>query len=123
MDARGVVVSAYSTLKMRLRLKKVLLLAAVVIIFFMSVKILTSHGFAKHRSKKAEKSDALEPNVHENLDIVGIQKLSRSEVVKSLVEKYKVDWNYKLIGSPWSVAASWVSENHVLPPFTPELGE
>lgn len=116
-------VSANRTLKMRLRLRKVLLLAAVVIIIFVFVKILTSHSSAKHRFKKAEENDAVESNVHVNLDTLGIQKLSRSEVVKSLAEKYKVDWNYKLIGSPWSLAASWVSENHVLPQSTLELGE
>lgn len=108
---------------MRLKIRKVLLLFGGVLIFFLLFKILKSQN-----SQKAEKNTSSGDDIVLERDLKDVSqddlhKASRNEVVRSLIKKYHIDWGSKLTISPWDTAAKWVSAKHVLPEFTPELGE
>ena len=40
-----------------------------------------------------------------------------------MLKAYSVDWNLILKGSPWDIAASWVTQRHVIPDRAAELGK
>ena len=44
-------------------------------------------------------------------------------VIKRLLEKYSVDFTYKLKHSPWKIAQKWVKSREITPDFAPEIGK
>lgn len=46
----------------------------------------------------------------------------REAVMKELVGKYSLNFNYSIEESPWSIAANWVKPREIIPKFSPELG-
>ncbi|KAK6195413.1 hypothetical protein SNE40_000850 [Patella caerulea] len=49
-------------------------------------------------------------------------ELDKDDAIKEMIKKYKPDYDYKLKGSPWTLAASWVSDRQIHPEDIPELG-
>lgn len=79
------------------------------------------------KQQRADKNRILKASVPSNNNLnqqhrTGM-KIYREDVVDELKTKYRVDWNYKLTKSPWTVAANWFSSEGVFPESTPELGK
>lgn len=108
---------------MRLKPRKILFSALILFIFYVSYKILQPEFGGQNVQDLDIYDTSTDRNEQQYVQLNVSVKIRRSDVVKELKDKYRLDWEYKLTESPWSVAQRWMSKEHVHPEFTPELGE
>ncbi|XP_064643874.1 glycosaminoglycan xylosylkinase-like [Lineus longissimus] len=105
-------------------------LAFVVIVFFIllvSFIILEpeihDHGL-NHELRDSQDYFESETN-HDDSDKkedTGVSKKTLQTIVSMFVEKYRLNYSYKLPESPWVTAAKWVKPRQIHPDNAPELG-
>ena len=116
---------------MHCRKKRLVLSVLVCAVIYICFKILTTEidgtrfsDLENHEMKKLNLKHHIEGKhsykMHSHNKSTDIGK---DEIVSELVNKYSLNFKYPIRESPWSIAKSWVSENHVHPEFTPELGK
>ncbi|XP_013381494.1 glycosaminoglycan xylosylkinase isoform X1 [Lingula anatina] len=129
--------------KMKLRVR-IFLVLTVAFLFVVSFKILEpelkDHGLHREtrdfqdyydfaedgRVSKDKYGKELDPIQHITSGSIRqnslVEKHSKSELIAELIKKYKVNLNHKIKGSPWEIAASWVTSRRIHPEEAPEMG-
>ncbi|XP_053380958.1 glycosaminoglycan xylosylkinase-like [Mercenaria mercenaria] len=103
---------------MRLKPRRVLLLALILFIFYVLYKILAPETSSKHIQVDKYTNKPSLTEARKNVTL----KIEQSDVVRELKATYRLDWDHHLNESPWTIAQKWISKEHVHPENTPELG-
>jgi hypothetical protein len=105
-------------------------LAFIVIVFFIllvSFIILEpeihDHGLQNELRDSQDYFEAETNHGSEEKEESGVSKKTLQTIVNMFVEKYRLNYGYKLAESPWVTAAKWVKPRQIHPDNTPQLGK
>lgn len=66
----------------------------------------------------------IEPDIVNDVNPVELSEedILRGQVIHELIEKFSVNYDYKLNATPWNVARNWIQPHETYPEESPEMG-